>query len=245
MGELEAMSKGEEVLTPEALGEWLVGQQREFFTALVAGLQADNEEIPPLELSSKELVEMSCNAYAIQVSIVALSYHQCLDDSRFLSGGEKGGADIGQFLARIQARAREVSEPCIKIDSPQFDPFPIAGCMLKIEDSLPNILLYYGSMFTGLTPYEGVRPEAVKFAKGLVDEMKTTNPLANAEALAYFYAFQEALTAGGRVPSPDIRKLDVRLASILLRTRGTWSRFVITFQQRLRAFAGKRKPRFE
>ncbi len=229
-------------LTPEVLGEWLVREQRPFFYSLVDASQTAVAGFPPLDLSAEELVEMSCHAYAIQVAIVALSYHEGLDDSRFLQGTRAEGVDIVQFLRRLQAGARKASEPYTIIDTPEFEPYAVAGCVIELDVCLPSILFYYSAFFVDLAILEVGRPDAVRFAKHQVGQMKTTNPSALPTSLAYYYAFQNALTDGGRVPCPDI--YDECAARVVLHTWEAWTLHLVSLQRRLIAFVGDRKPRF-
>lgn len=234
-------------LTPESLGEWLVGQQRQFFNALLDSSRAETKGLPPLDLSTDAfaLADVSCNAWAIQVAVVAFTYHQLLDDSRFLSGGSSEGTDIQEFLTRIQIKARDVSKPYVRMNTPSFDPLPIAGCIVDITAVLPKILLCYSSVFMRLEPLTQAEPEAVRFATALVQHIGTANPLVGAMALAYFFGFKKVLTDNGTIPVPDPRTPDVRLASIMLRTWGVWSHYVLTFQKRLQAFDRNRQPSFD
>ena len=237
-------SDGMSLLTLEAISEWLVGQHRDFYALLLKSAQAETEGLPALVLTPDMMTSISCNAYAIQVAIVALTYNQYVDDSRFLTGGHKGGIDILPLLEKIQVQANETCKRYAKVDSPDFDPFPVAGCLMNIKDLSPKILLYYGGLFTGIEPLARAEPEAVRFAKSLAEKMKTTNPLVGPMALAYFFAYRELLTQGGRMPYPDMNAPDIYLANIILRTWGAWNESLVTFQKRLLAFADSRSPAF-
>lgn len=240
LGKMFGQTEG---LTPEELAAWIVSLQRPFFGQLYNLLKQDRNDLQPINIPIEAVPEIAFHAYLCHLAVVAIVYHEHLDDSKILQGGPATGTPLFAFAERVHEHGRKLVEPELKLDS-GLNPFPVAPFAVEFEKHVSNFAFYYGSFFTELGAMRDARPAAVEYAETMIAEMKTDNLLVKPISVAYYQAHQLLFPPGNWKSKYNRESPDMYALSVVLRTWQPWCVYFINLPATLRSFVGERTPAF-